>query len=216
MALFVAKVRPFILFDCLRGLSFNPLFILHPQYRYQRLNVQQTKTVPVERHAYRRNVRIPVRPYHHVLPMLSAQFITPFPWEQCLAPVCQVLLAKAMSAVKKYVSNSKEFYEKRLYFELIFSPHPTVIPEPVGCSSDDECSSNEACYNRNCQNPCVNNNPCSSNAACFVDNHKANCRCPAGFTGDPFRRCVQSKSHSNFALIGHRNSYFKPPLFFWS
>ena len=120
MALFVAKVRPIILFDCLRGLSCNPLFILHPQYRYQRLNVQQTKTVPVERHAYRRNVRIPVRPYHHVLPMLSAQFITPFPWEQCLAPVCQVLLAKAMSAVKKYVSNSKEFYEKRLYFELIF------------------------------------------------------------------------------------------------
>ena len=120
MALFVAKVRPFILFDCLRGLSFNPLFILHPQYRYQRLNVQQTKTVPVERHAYRRNVRIPVRPYRHVLPMLSAQFITPFPWEQCLAPVCQVLLAKAMSAVKKYVSNSKEFYEKRQYFELIF------------------------------------------------------------------------------------------------
>ena len=126
MALFVAKVRPIILFDCLRGLSCNPLFILHPQYRYQRLNVQQTKTVPVERHAYRRNVRIPVRPYHHVLPMLSAQFITPFPWEQCLAPVCQVLLAKAMSAVKKYVSNSKEFYDKRQYFELIFL-HP--IPQ---------------------------------------------------------------------------------------
>ena len=68
-----------------------------------------------------------------------------------------------------------------------------VIPEAVGCESDQECSNNEACDNGDCINPCANSNPCSSNAICFNENHRANCRCPPGFTGDPFSRCVIRK-----------------------
>ena len=68
-----------------------------------------------------------------------------------------------------------------------------VIPEPVGCTSDSECSPNQACDNGNCVNPCVVSNPCSSTAACYVSNHAARCKCPPGFTGDPYSRRVQSE-----------------------
>ena len=67
------------------------------------------------------------------------------------------------------------------------------IPEPVGCQSDQECSRNEACNFGDCVNPCASSNPCSSNAECYNENHKANCRCPPGFTGDAFRRCTPSE-----------------------
>ena len=69
----------------------------------------------------------------------------------------------------------------------------TVAPIEVGCTSDGQCSTNEACRSGNCVNPCIVENPCSSTAACYVSNHKAQCRCPPGFTGDPYSRCVQSK-----------------------
>ena len=92
-----------------------------------------------------------------------------------------------------------EKISKILFWQIIFQvltllpPLSIVIPEPIGCQSDQECSRNEACDNRNCINPCVTSNPCSSNAACYVENHRAKCRCPPGFTGDPFRQCVLSK-----------------------
>ena len=80
------------------------------------------------------------------------------------------------------------------YSFFFFLPFPTVIPEPVGCQSDEECSRNEACNFGSCVNPCVTDNPCSPRAQCFVENHRAQCKCPPGFTGDPFRDCTQSKS----------------------
>ena len=93
----------------------------------------------------------------------------------------------------QWVTSSNPGFQ-RGEFKHIFFYFSTVIPEPVGCQSDEDCSRNEACNFGNCINPCVTSNPCSSNAACFVENHKAQCKCPPGFTGDPFRRCVQSKS----------------------
>ena len=126
--------------------------------------------------------------------MPSAQFTTHCHWEQCPVPAYQGTQEKEMSAVRKSVSNklnSWVFQVENLKALFYFS---TVIPEPVGCQSDEDCSRNEACNFGNCINPCVTSNPCSSNAACFVENHKAQCKCPPGFTGDPFRRCVQSKS----------------------
>ena len=69
-----------------------------------------------------------------------------------------------------------------------------VEPEPVGCSSDLECSSNQACRDRSCINPCTNDKPCSPSAICSVSNHKATCKCPPGFDGDAYRQCNKSKS----------------------
>ena len=68
-----------------------------------------------------------------------------------------------------------------------------VSPIEIGCSSDDECASSQACRNRACVNPCSYDDPCSSTAQCSVTNHKAKCSCPPGMTGDPYSLCVPSK-----------------------
>ena len=64
-----------------------------------------------------------------------------------------------------------------------------VAPIEIGCSSDYECPITQACENRKCLNPCSNNNPCAPIATCIAQNHKATCRCPEGFNGDPYRQC---------------------------
>jgi len=69
-----------------------------------------------------------------------------------------------------------------------------AAPVQAGCSSDDECALSQACRNRACINPCVQENPCSQSARCSVSVHKATCTCPPGTEGDPFVRCVPSKS----------------------
>ena len=69
----------------------------------------------------------------------------------------------------------------------------SAAPLEVGCSSDDECPFTQACRNRACVNPCAADNPCSSTAECTVNSHRAVCKCPPGFTGDPYSRCVPSK-----------------------
>ena len=68
-----------------------------------------------------------------------------------------------------------------------------IEPEPVGCSSDSECSSSEACRDRRCINPCIIDKPCSPSAICSVANHKSQCSCPPGFEGDPYRQCTKIK-----------------------
>ena len=68
-----------------------------------------------------------------------------------------------------------------------------VQPEPVGCSSDSECSQSQACQSRSCRNPCISDNPCSQTAICSPKNHRATCTCPPGFEGDPYRQCSKSK-----------------------
>ena len=68
----------------------------------------------------------------------------------------------------------------------------TVIPEPIGCDSDDECSDNNACEGRSCVNPCTTQNPCGFTAQCRTISHRPMCTCPIGMTGDPYSRCVPS------------------------
>ncbi len=59
----------------------------------------------------------------------------------------------------------------------------------VGCRSDTDCPSDKTCMRRNCINPCLVRNPCAYNAECYAQNHKAQCRCPAGYVGDPRKAC---------------------------
>ena len=80
------------------------------------------------------------------------------------------------------------FYVKYISF--------TVEPEPIGCSSDVECSSNQACRNRACINPCTTDKPCSPSAFCTVESHRSKCKCPPGYEGDPYQQCTKSKKHS--------------------
>lgn len=55
----------------------------------------------------------------------------------------------------------------------------------VGCSGNSECPSNEACINDRCKDPCT----CGVNAQCQVTNHRAMCKCPPGYKGDPLTHC---------------------------
>ena len=154
-------------------------------------------TVQASFHVCKKNARTHAWLLHHALGMQSAQFTTAYPFGQCHAPAFLGIQEKEMNIATKSVSYKtlqvQHFFRifvekcsKRTSFYL-------VLPEPVGCTSDPECSPNEACDNGNCINPCVASNPCSSTAACYVSNHAARCKCPPGFTGDPYSRCVQSK-----------------------
>lgn len=51
----------------------------------------------------------------------------------------------------------------------------------------------ESCRNGECINPCTNGNPCARTAECLAENHRALCKCPAGFTGDPFINCIKEQ-----------------------
>ena len=67
--------------------------------------------------------------------------------------------------------------------DFIGSP-PNCRPE---CVSNSECSSNLACINRKCQDPCPGS--CAPNAECRVVSHTPMCACLGGYTGDPFTQC---------------------------
>lgn len=62
----------------------------------------------------------------------------------------------------------------------------------VGCTTDRECPDSQACENRLCTNPCYVKNPCSPLATCRARNHRAQCFCPPGMTGDGIRSCTPS------------------------
>ena len=63
----------------------------------------------------------------------------------------------------------------------------------VGCQSDSECPNTKQCHNGECLNPCIVGDPCAPNAECFGENHRANCRCPAGYRGNPLDRCTRAE-----------------------
>ncbi|KAF2350556.1 EGF-like domain [Trinorchestia longiramus] len=56
------------------------------------------------------------------------------------------------------------------------------------CRSNDDCSRVESCVNGVCTDPCAGT--CGLAARCTVQNHKALCDCPQGFTGSPYRQCL--------------------------
>lgn len=70
--------------------------------------------------------------------------------------------------------------------------NPLQKCEPVECHSDFECSSDRACIQNHCINPCTDNynQLCAQNAICYVRNHVANCRCPENIPdGNPLSFC---------------------------
>ena len=61
-------------------------------------------------------------------------------------------------------------------------------PIPAGCQSDNECPLTEACYNRECQDPC-RYLTCGANAECGVNAHNAICTCHDSYRGNPYHEC---------------------------
>ncbi|XP_053617347.1 neurogenic locus notch homolog protein 1-like isoform X2 [Plodia interpunctella] len=56
------------------------------------------------------------------------------------------------------------------------------------CESDGECSASQSCRDFRCTSPCSD---CGVNADCeTVAAHRAVCKCPRGYFGDPYRICT--------------------------
>lgn len=80
--------------------------------------------------------------------------------------------------------------------EIGNSPSCTCLREFIGippncrpeCASNSECSSNLACINQKCKDPCPG--MCGENAECRVVSHTPNCVCTIGYVGDPFTQCI--------------------------
>ena len=58
----------------------------------------------------------------------------------------------------------------------------------AGCRSDDECPLTEACFDRECQDPCLYEQ-CGQNAVCSVKVHRSICTCKPNHIGNPYDRC---------------------------
>ncbi|KAH1017853.1 hypothetical protein HUJ05_008447 [Dendroctonus ponderosae] len=65
-----------------------------------------------------------------------------------------------------------------------FGQPPSCRPE---CLVSSECSSDQACINQRCQDPCPGT--CGARARCQVANHNPICSCPPNYVGDPFIVC---------------------------
>lgn len=65
-----------------------------------------------------------------------------------------------------------------------FGAPPYCKPE---CIINSECSTQKACINEKCVNPCEN--ACGANAECHVISHSPSCFCLEDYTGNPFIEC---------------------------
>lgn len=66
---------------------------------------------------------------------------------------------------------------------------PQCRPE---CTMNSECTSNLACINQKCVDPCPGS--CGLSAMCNVYNHIPICTCEEDYTGDPFSNCYPKPS----------------------
>lgn len=91
---------------------------------------------------------------------------------------------------------------------------PRPVPEDNSCKQDGDCPSKMACFNGDCENPCLRIEPCAPNAACTVHDdlplRTMVCVCEPGFTGkgdlqcDPIGRKVES---SKLTDINQRSAF---------
>lgn len=75
---------------------------------------------------------------------------------------------------------------------------PNCRPE---CTMNAECSSNLACINEKCSDPCLGS--CGIDSICTVVKHNPVCQCKTGYTGDPFTSCsvIPYSKSSSFYLF---------------
>ena len=103
--------------------------------------------------------------------------------------------------IKTYISTLKSKIRNTIPISIISFGNFSGEPEPIGCSSDFECTTSQACRDRSCINPCIVDKPCSPSAICTVRNNRASCSCPPGFEGDPFNQCNKSKRKKYFRKL---------------
>lgn len=123
-----------------------------------------------------------------VTQMLSVKSMTHCQREQCLANVkmgTPIRMDIVRKSVRKLIWHSI-YLKGKSSLKLTLN---IVVPLEIGCSSNRDCPTTQACRNRKCINPCVTENNCAPKATCIVEDHRTSCYCPPGFTGDPYRSC---------------------------
>ena len=124
--------------------------------------------------------------------------------EECLDPCttlacgvnaqCSVKRHRATCTCRRgFVGDPFTICEERKLPTSLSLKHPNIMhfySTIAGCKSDDECPLNEACYDRECRDPCLFQE-CGSNALCEARLHQAFCRCIEGFRGNPYDQCRQ-------------------------
>ena len=78
-----------------------------------------------------------------------------------------------------------------------YSGNPQFGCVKLGCETDSQCNGDKVCYNGECLNPCILGDPCASNAVCFGSDHRARCKCPSGYDGNPFEKCERVECQTN-------------------
>ena len=70
---------------------------------------------------------------------------------------------------------------------------PRPVPEDNSCKQDADCPSKQACFDGDCENPCLRIEPCASHAICTVHDdlplRTMVCVCEPGFTGKGDLQC---------------------------
>ena len=74
--------------------------------------------------------------------------------------------------------------------------NPNMLCYEIGCRSNSECPTREACINRQCQDPCAFQS-CVRNAQCIVVSHRARCECLPGTLGNPYTGCRRPECTSD-------------------
>lgn len=98
---------------------------------------------------------------------------------QCMDPCAYTQCG--LNAICRVDNNHKG----RCYCPETYFGNPLVSCERPQCISDSDCPLDLACVNQKCQSPCS----CAPNAICTVLSHTPNCRCPPGYTGNPYESC---------------------------
>ena len=72
---------------------------------------------------------------------------------------------------------------------------PNYVGSPPNCRPEciinPDCSTNQACINNKCTDPCTGT--CGLNAQCAVISHAVTCTCIQGYTGNAFIQCLEQK-----------------------
>lgn len=90
---------------------------------------------------------------------------------------------------------------REVNLQAVCSCLPTYLGSPPSCRpecvSNSDCSSNQACQNQKCQDPCPGT--CGHYAKCSVVSHVPYCTCPQHYTGNPFVQCQRiSKFNTSY------------------
>ena len=61
------------------------------------------------------------------------------------------------------------------------------------CILSADCDAHLTCHNEQCIDPCATSGTCAENAECRASSHIPKCRCPKGWGGDAYTKCVKCK-----------------------